>query len=416
MKKRQNVLVILVLSLLFAVGAEAKTVVRFIKWPGANYDAALDPDVTIVNEFNRLNPDIEVQMEIIDNYHEKLMVQLAGGMYPDVLKVDPTMIIEYSSFGLLEDLTPYVDSSLANSLWPIATMTSQIFGGLYAMPIEIQPNVLYFNVDAYARFGLTDPNLLYKQNNWHWGTFLEAAKKLTQDTTGDGEPDVYGYKGSTQNWPIFVNTSRGKIYSDDGKSLLVDQAAMEALEFLRDMIYVHGVWTTKAPYYTTAFADGSAGMIIAGPRYVKTYRDIAVSAWDVAMLPGRTADMPFQEKLRPGGLSLCAWSTKKQAAWRFIEFFLSYEAQLLYAQAGQIPMNRRAATSPYLLDATQPPKNMGVFLHALEVSVPNTDPIVPKTVANMLNEELTKVWNRGESVQQVIEGARNAINALLNEF
>lgn len=416
MKKTKLVLAVLVLSLLFAVGAEAKTVVRFIKWPGANYDPALDPDVKIVEDFNKKNPDVEVQMEVIDNYHEKLMVQLAAGMYPDVLRVDPAMITEYSSFGLLEDMTPYVSSSLANSLFPIATMTAQMFGGFYALPIEIQPNVLYYNVDHFRLVGLTDPNILYKQNNWHWGTFLDAAKKLTRDVTGDGQPDIYGYKGSSQNWPFFVNMSGGKVWADDGKSLLMDKAAVEALEFLRDLIYTHGVWTTKAPYYTTAFADGSASMIIAGPRYVKTYRDAAISEWDVTPVFGYSPEMPYREKLRPGGLALCAWSTKKQAAWRFIEHFLSYESQLLYAQVGQIPINRRAATSPYLLDATQPPKNMAVFLHAIDMSVPNTDPLIPKTATDMLNTELNKVWNRGEAVQTVIEGARPAINALLNEL
>ncbi|HHW08629.1 MAG TPA: extracellular solute-binding protein [Firmicutes bacterium] len=418
MKKTKLILLLMACCLLLSWSVEAKTTIRFIKWPGANYDPAKDPDVVIVEQFNKTHPDIEVQLEVIADYFEKLMVQLAGGVYPDVLKVDAATISEMKPMGILEELTPYLEknSSFAASLWPIATSTKPICGGIFAIPTDIQPNAIYYNVDYFAGAGILDPNVLADRNNWHWDTFLAAAKKLTVDTSGDGTPDIWGYKGNLQNWPIFVEMAGGKVYSDDGRSLVIDRAAMEGLEFMRDLIHTHRVWTTKAPYYTTAFPEGSASMILATVRYVNIYRDEARMEWDTALIFGRTADQPYRERFRPGGLAICSQSPHKDAAWEFIQYFLGYESQLTYVKAGLIPMNRRAAASPELLDPHKPPKHMNIFLQALERGIPNTDPVVPKTVTNTLNTELNKVWNRGEPVQTIIEGIRPTINALLKEY
>ena len=400
-----------------AVGAGAQTTIRFVKWPGANYDPALDPDVAIVEAFNRANPDVQVELDVIPNYQEVLMVQLAGGIYPDLLRVNPGMIPEFQPFGLLEELSPYVERSGAfiADLWPIATTSKEIFGGLYAIPITIGPNALYYNVSAFNEAGLQSPHELHRQNNWHWETFLTAARRLTIDRTGDGRPDIYGYKGSPQNWPIFVVSARGKIYTDDGKRLLVDDAAMDALEFLRSLIYDHGVWTIQPPYYTEAFPQGLAAMIIAQPRYVNLYREQAQIEWDTAVVMGRTPDMPFQERFRLGGISLAAPSAHKEAGWRFIQHFLSYESQLRYAESGEVPMNRQAAAALLTADPSKPPQNLHVFMETLERAIPSPDPVVPASVTNALNRELNKVWNRGEPVRTVIDGARPIIDALLAE-
>jgi len=409
---------LVIFTLLIAgMAVEAKTTIRFVKWPGADYDQATDPDQFIVDEFNRLHPDVEVILEPIAEYAEKLTVNLAAGMYPDVLMTTPTLIAQYKPLGLLEELTPYVERSedLFNTLFPIATTSAAIWDGLYAVPTKINPNALYFNVDEFGAAGLRSPNDLYAEDNWNWDTFLDAAKKLTIDTDGDNEPNKYGYKGTPRNWQFFVWQNRGTIFSPDGRQFVMDRAAQEGIQFASDLIHVHRVWTTKAPYYTTAFAQGLTAMIIRTADHVNIYRNDCEVNWDTAMIFGRKPGMPFQEMFNLGGISICALSNHKELAWELIKFILDYESQTQYARSGQVPINKRAAMSPYLLDPTKPPQNMKVFLDAIEMGIPSTDKEVPAMVNTALEKELNKIWNRGEPVQKVLDAARPLINGLLAE-
>jgi len=418
-RKYMRLIPFLVVSALLLTGlaAEAKTTLRFVKWPGADYDQATDPDQFIVDEFNRLHPEVEVILEPIADYVEKLTVNMAAGMYPDILIATPPLIAQFMPLGLLEELTPYAKQSedLFQMLFPIATTSAATWDGLYAVPININPNALYFNVDEFGAAGLRSPHDLYAEDNWNWDTFLFAAKKLTIDTDGDNQPNKYGYKGTPRNWQFFVWQNKGTIFSPDGRQFVMDRAAQEAIQFASDLIHVHRVWTTAAPYYTTAFAQGLTVMIIRTSDHVKIYRNDSEVNWDTAMIFGRKPGMPFQEVFNLGGIAICSQSKHKELAWEFIKFVLGYEAQVRYALSGQIPINKRAALSPYLLDPAKPPQNMQVFLQAIEMGIPSTDKEVPAVVNTTLERELNKIWNRGEPVQQVLDAARPVINALLAE-
>lgn len=68
---------------------------------------------------------------------------------------------------------------------------------------EIPSGAMYmaYNASMIESLGLESPEDLAAKGEWTWDKFAEYAKACTQDTDGDGNPDVYGY-GSA--WTLTV--------------------------------------------------------------------------------------------------------------------------------------------------------------------------------------------------------------------
>lgn len=97
--------------------------------------------------------------------------------------------------------------------------------------------------------GLEDLYELQRRGEWTWEALKEYAIRLTKDTDGDGKIDQWGVGGRLDPWPVeqelFAYANNGGIikFDEENRALyaLSDPAALEAVEFWRELVQDHGV-------------------------------------------------------------------------------------------------------------------------------------------------------------------------------
>lgn len=90
-----------------------------------------------------------------------------------------------------------------------------------------------YNADMLESLGLERPELLAERGEWTWEKFAEYAKKCTQDTDLDGNPDIYGFGSAWNNTlDAFKASNNGYIAAtlDQG---LDSKEVVETFEFIR---------------------------------------------------------------------------------------------------------------------------------------------------------------------------------------
>lgn len=104
---------------------------------------------------------------------------------------------------------------------------------------------LAYNKEMVNSLGLEDPNDLAAKGEWTWDKFAEYCQKCTQDTDGNGTPDVYGY-GS-----VGIETIKGLMCANNAELAVSDkeglssEASIQAFQFM-DKLY--NVDKTARPY------------------------------------------------------------------------------------------------------------------------------------------------------------------------
>ena len=106
-------------------------------------------------------------------------------------------------------------------------------GRLMGVPLMAIPLLLSYDARRFDQAGVARPSA-----GWDWRRFMEAARRLTRDTDGDGAPDEYGFWSgfSTAAAVSLIWQNGGDVLSPDKKTaLLTEPAAVEALEFYADL-------------------------------------------------------------------------------------------------------------------------------------------------------------------------------------
>ncbi len=198
---------------LVQAGAEEPTTIRVVWWGGQSRH---DVTVQAINRFMEEHPDIKVEYEFSDfsSYYSKLATQVAGGLAPDVITIGYTMIVQYATNGILENLKPYVESgALDTTNISEATLAGgNVNGTLYAVPCGTNVPVLMYRNDILEQAGLTMPIAPTESE------YAELQRKVLAAT---GRTN-----GSSTDWENGMRTivrSYGlNLYNDDGTGLGFD--------------------------------------------------------------------------------------------------------------------------------------------------------------------------------------------------
>ena len=205
---------------------------------GSNEEAM----IKITEDFMKEYPHITVKLENQGGYtdlFDKLMASAKSNQLPNLAQIYSNRLSWYVDKGLALDLTPYMnDPAIGFTAEELADIPEMFLdnciwdGGQYALPFNKSMMVLYYNVDMLAEAGVEVPTT--------WEEWAEASKKLTKDTDGDGEPDIYGTvfanNLSTDIAP-WVHQAGGTALLDDatGTPLFTSDAMKEAIAFLNGM-------------------------------------------------------------------------------------------------------------------------------------------------------------------------------------
>ncbi len=134
-------------------------------------------------EFQKTHPDIELKFVpltgLFDERKQKLLSAVAGGVPPDVIRVDRFEISQWAAFDLLMPLNKYISRyKVPPSQYIRQTWDEAIFpwdNQLYALPWETDIRLIFWNKDIFKEAGLNPDKFPVT-----WEEQLELNKKLTK--------------------------------------------------------------------------------------------------------------------------------------------------------------------------------------------------------------------------------------------
>jgi len=404
-----------IIFLLFNCGKETKK--KVITYAGYCTPEELPIMQNAFKEFEENNPDIKVNfvwVSIWNEYWAKILTMIAGGETPDVMYMGGEFLPPMAKKGVLEPLDSYLENDKEikkSDFFPQALESYTYKGKLYGIPRDVAPVLMYYNKDIFDRFGLK-----YPDETWDWKKLVEVSKKLTKDLNNDGIIDQFGFDvygaGELYQCFRFIQQNGGSIFSDDRKkSNLNKKEAIEALQFLADLIFKYHI--APKPHERSGidlFVSGRIAMHEDGYWMVSHYRkEIKNFKWDVAPI--------IKNKKRVGTLFgtsyvMAATSKNKEAAWKLIKFIAGPKIQEFNLRKElAIPALKTVALRKDILELPYVKK----FVDAIEYSVP--PPFIEEwhEFAHIFSLEGDKIFSpeNPQKAQEICPIMANKINKIM---
>jgi multiple sugar transport system substrate-binding protein len=374
MKRNRLLLAFLGISLLFAALSPvnfAKTKIRM--WTFLNPDGKSPREVAlkeITKNFERDYPYIEVLVEPLpfNTIPAKFFASHVSGTAPDVIWMSFRDIGEAVKLHSLEDLnklfinkwTKEQKKDMADIFWNYAANASK----RYQITFSRSADMLIYRADLFREKGIKTPLKSWKE-------LIEAAKKLTEDTNGDGTIDRWGFGQQfgveKPVGSIFVPSMielQKKMFTDKGSPLWATKAGIQSMKLATDMVTKYKVTPSASVSYSQedliqGFAAGKYAIITAAAVRVPTIRTmVTFNPLDVklAHFPSWSGKTFGSGILSGWGVGIWSKSRNKNEAAKLLEYMVNKESERIWILTGtQVPF--RSSTLNKMSDYFQKPEN-----------------------------------------------------------
>ncbi len=332
-----------------------------------------DPNIrptiqAIVDEFEKQNPDIEVELTDLtwSNGHEKIVIAFSTGRGPDVVELGSDWIAQFAESGHLADLGEFVSSDSADFQgWGMATYNEKI----YARPWFLGTRVMYVNRTLLTRAGYDNDFVPYTLDH-----FKEVAYKI--DSLSN---KIYGFGSNTaekhrlyKKFLPFFWSMDAQLFTDDGKYCIISSVqAVDALIYYKELHDSTGYVGTQRQI-EDAFLDGKIGFVQSGDWLLKR---IELEKRNIDFVITNVPGLKYPGYSFKGGefLAVNANSENKVAAKKLIRFITSPENQIKFCKANYSanPSSKEAQKDPYFAEN----ENLQAFIRQIRLAVhPPVDP------------------------------------------
>jgi multiple sugar transport system substrate-binding protein len=210
-----------------------------------------------ISLFNELHPTYNLTLDPRANQAgmEKVMLQCLAGVGPDLFDAySPSELDAFVRSGVAWDVTEELSKrgvNLEDEVWPAILPTGIREGRVYGFPANVAIDAIWINRDLFDAAG--EP---YPEGPWTWEEFLDVAERLTlRDERG--RVKQFGFLCDWWQWPQFTMLFGGHLYTEDGTRSAVDSPeAVEAIQFMRDLMYKYHVMPTPVDEAAMATAGG----------------------------------------------------------------------------------------------------------------------------------------------------------------
>ena len=311
-----------------------------------HFDNADNPMSNLVSKFEKQNPGIKIEAENIpwNSYYDNLYTSIIGGNAPDAAMVKMFAQPRLVEMGALEPIAARVDgwAGKADIDPNLFTLTKGNDGKTYYLPLQYVVLYLYYRTDTFTELGLKVPATCED--------FREAAKKLTRDTNGDGQPDVYGFgfrggKGGHDHWASLTLSRKGANLEGGMKT----DAALAGTQFVVDLFRKDHVFPPSAPndgFKETigAFKAGKTAMTI---HHIGSSNEMDQALGDkVSAAPVPECGGGRWTAFGDESTAIFAASKVKDAAWKWIAFLSTAGNNAEFNSAtGQLPVSTKDANA-----------------------------------------------------------------------
>jgi multiple sugar transport system substrate-binding protein len=329
-------------------------VIRFATWDS---EETLDIQQRIVDQFNAKNPDLQVVLEAYgDDFDTKLATGFGAGDAPDVM-----YMWNYAHYkDGLEPLDGWVSKEPASfkaDFYRGLFEYNSIGGKLLGLPIGYTTHVVYYNKDLFDKAGVP-----YPKGDWTWDELLATAKKVTDPSKKiygfafQQEPDPYDFEHYLWNVGVSYLGAEGSF-----KNGFKDAKVVALLTKMQNAIkegYVISVEGSGSREMRT----GKLAMFINGSWSIPSLKEANVN-FGLAKMPSVEKGKKSISAISISGIAMYNKSKNKDAAWRFMKFWVSPEANTMRLDH-ELPVLHSVVEKEKL--ATDPMK--AVFYEMLEQS------------------------------------------------
>ena len=380
---RRFIAAILCCSLILLTGCQTQgqdsNVTKVTLWHGINPPENRDVFNELVAQFNRNNPDIEVEALYIgqpDAQLPKIFAAAVSGEAPDMLWFVPQLTGKLNRLGVLLPLDDWFDNSaIKDEVDPAMLASMTLNGQILSIPFATNNAAIFYRPDLFEEAGITT----IPQN---WQELEQVATKLTQDTNNDGRSDRQGIflslgKGewTVFVWLPFIYSAGGELIAN-GQPTLVNEGIIEALQLGANLVQ-SGSAMLSAPergYEMDNFISGKVAMQVTGPW---TLGQLANTSTQYGVFPIPVADKPAAVI---GGENLFLFKSdaaREAASKRFFEYVLSEQFQTTWAlKTGYLPINLKSQQSSQYQAFVRENPVLEVFLDQMHYA--SSRPVIPQ--------------------------------------
>ncbi len=373
-------------------GTEPVTISIWGGW-GHFEDATLPK---VIEAFEKAHPHIRVERRQITGDMEGLMVQLIGGVAPDIYMVRAESMPTFVAQGLAYDITPFIERDLVMDDYLAAWSSARYDGRYYGIPAEgggYREDGIFVNRDIFNKAGIEipspDPAEALTFDEW-----TQLSIRLTQDVDGDGTPEQWGTHFRTTRWYFFLPSNGVSVFNEDWSDTYIDTPeAIEVLDILQKLLVEYKVVSPDTYLFER---EGNVAMnIYWQPRVSSGARENIGDKfdWSVAPMPAGKAGSVGLTKMNPFVIN--PDTQHAEAAWEFLRFFLSEEGQRIVADDNRAVVLKSVALAPEYVYLDYPPYNLLPFVagDAVDVMYQFEPPGVTRPQA--VSQALNRLW-RGE--------------------
>lgn len=369
-----------------------------------------------VAQFNKENPDIQVEAVIqpsYDEYKTLLKTSIVGGNTPDIATVDLVWVPEYIAADALVSLDTFItaDSDFdLNDFYPMLAQYDYYEGKRYSLPMSANNMQVIWNKDLFQAAGL-DPET--PPATW-------TEMQSMADQCSDADNGIVGFEfytqptgeGITWQFQVWLWAAGGEFLNADNTAAAFNTPeGLKALAFVSDMLQGNG----SVPGPWGAFGDGKACMQLDGS-WLFGYRLDAPFQWGIAPVPapegGTTASNVGGERI-----IMFKSAENKDAAWKFIKFMTSTDIQLRWdRETGFLPVRASVGDNQdYLTWIKDSEPRMMPFVEGMAFA--HTRPATPfyNEISDAFSREIQTAYVGEKTPAEALAAAEKAVNDILNQ-
>lgn len=393
-----------------ALAESSETPVTINFWH--HYSAQSAENETLMNDlipkFESENPGIKVNAVSHEwaELHDKILVSASSQSLPDVARLDIAWLPEFEQMGVLVALDQEMPdfSEVAGTLLDSALSTANIGGSYYALPLNTNSKILFYNTAMLEAAGVEVPTTM---DEW-----VEAVRKLS-GTNANGQ-QIWGWnEPALSGWNIcpFIWSFGGSLTNEEqtvATGYINSPETVKAVETFAMLVQegaLTGFNSGDIPM-TDGFGTGRYAMMLEGP-------------WKTAELAGAYPDVAYGTAYMPageggsisvlGGEDIAMFNTaNREAAWKFMQFMTGEYAETAMAKCGQIPVNKAALESDTVKNADYAP-----FIQAIETAKARPTVAAWSEMDNELTNAMTAVVNGEKTAQEAMDELAVVFDELL---
>lgn len=301
--------------------------------------------------FAEANPEIKVDLQVVaySDLLARLPQAAATDTTPDVTMMFSPMVPQMAAAGVFKDMSELA-ADVPKDDWLQPWDSTVIDGQKVVFPYEHRVGILIYNTKILDELGLDVPT--------SYDEVVTAARAATAAGytgfgAGIGDTDNSSFISEMfANWMTQVDQP---IFDDSGKAVFGTPEAEGFFQFFGDLMadgslggnLVDG---TSATTMDAMVAGNTAMTIIGSHQFKGGQQKNPDLAW--ARIPGIE---PGQGTAAIMGWTIGMGSSTKhpEAAWKFIEFMTSPQAQVTIASGGEVPSRLSTLDDPYFAEPDQ---------------------------------------------------------------